>query len=88
MTHFRDRALFRRQMFRQTIDVHGEEPHAHLARLTVGIVGVGSVGSFVAELLVRMRYRRLVLIGFDFVLPHNLDRTVLSHGSRPRSSEG
>ncbi len=68
----------RRELFRRTIDVYGEEAYAHIARLTVGIVGLGSVGAFVAELLAQMGIERLVLIDFDSVEPHNLDRTVLA----------
>jgi predicted dinucleotide-utilizing enzyme len=45
-----------------------------LARLTVGIVGLGSVGSIVAETIARMGLERFVLIDYDEVQPHNLDR--------------
>jgi hypothetical protein len=64
----------RRELFRRTVDVWGEEAYAQLARLTVGIVGLGSVGSLVAGALARMGMTRLVLIDHDIVRPHNLDR--------------
>lgn len=45
-----------------------------MTRLTVGIVGLGSVGSQVCEQLARSGFTRLVLIDHDRVEPHNLDR--------------
>lgn len=62
------------EMFKRTVAVWGEQGHAHLGRLRVGIVGLGSVGSIVAEALARMGLTRFVLIDFDEVQPHNLDR--------------
>jgi molybdopterin/thiamine biosynthesis adenylyltransferase len=63
-----------RELFRRTLTVWGELNHANLARLRVGIVGLGSVGSIVAETLARMGVERFVLIDFDEIQPHNLDR--------------
>ncbi|MBE7172345.1 MAG: ThiF family adenylyltransferase [Williamsia sp.] len=60
--------------FKRTLTVWGADNHAHLARLRVGIVGLGSVGSIVAEHLARMGMERVVLIDFDEVQEHNLDR--------------
>jgi len=60
--------------FRRTITVWGEQNHKHLARIRVGIVGLGSVGSIVAETLARMGIERIVLMDFDEVQDHNLDR--------------
>jgi len=58
----------------RTVSVWGPEAHAALARLHIGIVGLGSVGSMVAEALARTGIGRLTLIDFDSVKPHNLDR--------------
>lgn len=58
----------------RTVSVWGPDAHAKLARLHIGIVGLGSVGSMVAEALARTGVGRLTLIDFDSVKPHNLDR--------------
>src|SRR5258706_523878 len=67
-----------RDMFKRTISVWGPEAHVNLARLRVGIVGLGSVGALVAESLARMGLTRFLLIDFDRVEAHNLDRLVIA----------
>jgi molybdopterin/thiamine biosynthesis adenylyltransferase len=63
-----------REQFKRTRTVWGVEGHKHLARLRVGIVGLGSVGMAVAEGLARSGIERFVLVDFDEVQQHNLDR--------------
>lgn len=63
-----------REEFQRTRTVWGEDRHQSLARLKVGIVGLGSVGSQVAEALARMGLTNLTLIDHDVVKRHNLDR--------------
>jgi molybdopterin/thiamine biosynthesis adenylyltransferase len=63
-----------KEIYKRTVTVWGNENHAQLARLRVGIVGLGSVGNIVAESLARMGVERFVLIDFDEVQLHNLDR--------------
>ena len=63
-----------RRKQRRTIESWGEERQRRLEALRVGIVGLGSVGSVVAEGLARTGIRELVLIDHDRVEPHNLDR--------------
>jgi len=75
--HLRPRPAFR-EMFKRTVSVWGPDAHADLARLTIGIVGLGSVGSLVAETMARMGMTRLTLIDFDRVAAYNLDRTVMA----------
>jgi hypothetical protein len=69
-----------REQLRRTVSCWGEEAQAALARLHVGIVGAGSVGSIVAEALARTGIGRLTLIDFDRVELLNLDR--LLHAGR------
>jgi hypothetical protein len=55
--------------------VWGDANQADLARARVAIVGLGSVGSLVAEALARMGISDLVLIDHDRIEERNLDRT-------------
>lgn len=61
-------------MMKRTVTVWGDQNHASMARLKVGIVGLGSVGGAVAMSLARMGLTNMVFIDFDHILPHNLDR--------------
>jgi molybdopterin/thiamine biosynthesis adenylyltransferase len=63
-----------RDQFRRTQTVWGATNHANLARLRVGIVGLGSVGMALTENLARSGVERFTLIDFDEVQLHNLDR--------------
>lgn len=63
-----------RELFKRTATVWGPANHRNMARLRIGIVGLGSVGSIVTEILARMGMTRFTLIDFDEVQPHNLDR--------------
>lgn len=58
-----------------TLSVWGEAAQQQLVRARVGVVGLGSVGSLVAESLSRMGLRRLTYIDFDKLERRNLDRT-------------
>jgi len=64
------------KLFKRTRAVWGQKNHEKLAKLRIGIVGLGSVGSMVAEGLARMGLEKFTLIDFDKVEPHNLDRLV------------
>jgi molybdopterin-synthase adenylyltransferase len=59
-----------------TISVWGKRAQADIARIRVGIVGLGSVGSIVTEALSRLGVSNLVLIDHDRVKERNLDRTL------------
>ena len=64
----------RRPQLQRTIDSWGLTAQGQLARLNIGIVGIGSVGAMVAEALARMGIANLTLIDADKVAMHNLDR--------------
>lgn len=71
--HIMPRPGFREELQR-TVSAWGDEAQATLARLHIGIVGAGSVGSIVAEALARTGVARISLIDFDTVEFVNLDR--------------
>lgn len=58
----------------RTISAWGKRSQEDLSRLKIGIVGLGSVGSIVAEILSRTGFSDFVLIDFDTVEEKNLDR--------------
>jgi hypothetical protein len=68
---------FREELSR-TVSAWGEKEQNQLMRLKVGIVGVGSVGSIIAESLARMGISHIKLIDFDSVELLNLDRILLT----------
>lgn len=64
----------RRAVLRRTTDTWGPARQADLARLRIGVVGLGSVGCIVAETLARIGVENIVLVDADQVKCHNLDR--------------
>ncbi|PIZ78891.1 MAG: hypothetical protein COY01_02945 [Candidatus Pacebacteria bacterium CG_4_10_14_0_2_um_filter_40_20] len=66
------------EMFKRTVSVWGEVEYQNLARLRIGIVGLGSVGATVAEMLARMGFKYFTLIDFDEIQSHNLDRLIFA----------
>ena len=64
----------RRAALLRTMDTWGKVRQRDIARLRVGLIGLGSVGCMVAEALARMGVEDLVLIDPDRVETHNLDR--------------
>ena len=68
----------KRERLRRTYDTWGRAVQSTIARLHVGVVGLGSVGSVVAESLARIGVGRLTLIDPDRVEEHNLDRLLFA----------
>jgi molybdopterin/thiamine biosynthesis adenylyltransferase len=73
--HLSPKPGFRKELER-TVSAWGEHKQADLARMRVGIVGVGSVGSMVAEAIARMGITKIKLIDFDSVELVNMDRSL------------
>jgi hypothetical protein len=69
-----------KEELQRTVSSWGQPVQINLARLRIGIIGAGSVGSIVAEALARTGIARLTLIDFDTVEFVNLDR--LLHATR------
>ena len=64
----------RREALRRTYDSWGTSSQNNIARMRVGIVGLGSVGCIVAEAMARIGVRQITLFDPDRVEEHNLDR--------------
>ena len=62
----------------RTVSAWGEESQANLARLRVGVIGAGSVGGFIAEAMARTGFEDVMLIDFDHIEEHNLDRLLFA----------
>lgn len=60
----------------RTVSAWGDAVQQDIARLRIGVVGLGSVGALVAEALMRTGVRNVVLIDYDSVKEKNLDRLV------------
>ena len=58
-----------------TLSVWGQVAQEQLVRARIGIVGLGSVGSLVAESLSRVGLMDMAFIDHDKIEPRNLDRT-------------
>lgn len=59
-----------------TRSVWGDAAQGDLVRVRIGVVGLGSVGSIVAEALSRTGFQRLTFIDHDTIEQRNLDRTL------------
>lgn len=64
----------------RTVSAWGEEAQRHIARLRVGLIGSGSVGGLVGDAVARTGFEDMMLMDFDFIEIHNLDR--LSYATR------
>jgi molybdopterin/thiamine biosynthesis adenylyltransferase len=64
----------------RTISAWGETAHQELTRLRIGLIGSGSVGGLVGDALGRTGFEDVMLMDYDFIETHNLDR--LSYATR------
>ena len=69
-----DPTPIRKNVLKRTYDTWGQASQNTISRLRVGIVGLGSVGCFVAEAMARIGVSRVTLIDPDKIEEHNLDR--------------
>lgn len=77
--HFADTLLplpAHRKSQARTVSAWGPDVQAKIARLRVGVVGLGSVGSIVAEALARTGIQNITLIDYQALEEVNLDRTL------------
>lgn len=65
---------FSRRYQRRTIDAWGAEVQQVIGSLRIGVVGAGSVGSQIVESLARTGFGEVVILDYDAVEDHNLDR--------------
>ena len=65
-----------REELKRTVSAWGEAKQQNLARLRVGVVGLGSVGGLISEAVSRQGTEDVMLVDFDRVERHNLDRLV------------
>jgi hypothetical protein len=70
----------------RTTSVWGDDIQSDLMRMRVGIIGAGSVGSAVVEILSRMGIGEIYVMDYDKVEIHNLDRLVSAKQSDAKYS--
>lgn len=58
----------------RTTSVWGEKKQADLMGMTVGMIGAGSVGSEVSQILAKLGVEKIILMDYDKIKIHNLDR--------------
>ena len=74
-----------RRYQRRTIDAWGPAVQEVIGSLRVGVAGAGSVGSQVIEALARTGFGEIVILDFDAVEDHNLDRIINATSSDVRA---
>jgi tRNA A37 threonylcarbamoyladenosine dehydratase len=65
--------------FDRTARLLGDDGIATLARATVTVMGLGGVGSFAAEALVRSGIGRVILVDYDRICVTNVNRQLHAH---------
>jgi len=65
--------------FDRTARLLGDDGVARLARSTVTVFGIGGVGSFAAEALIRSGVGRMILVDYDRICVTNVNRQLHAH---------
>src|SRR4051794_26461442 len=72
-------AAMTHRRFDRTARLLGDEGVERLARSTVTVIGLGGVGSFAAEALVRSGVGRVILVDYDRICVTNVNRQLHAH---------
>lgn len=65
-------------MFDRTIKLIGEEKFRRISDVTVAVVGIGGVGGFAVEGLIRSGISSIILVDYDTIEMSNLNRQIIS----------
>lgn len=68
-------------MHRRTISLIGEERHNKIAESRVAVIGIGGVGGYAVEMLVRSGVRDITVVDGDKVDVSNLNRQIIALSS-------
>jgi len=66
------------EKFIRTISLIGEDNFQKIKDLTVAVVGLGGVGGYAVESLVRMGVNHLVIVDYDVVDKSNINRQIIA----------
>lgn len=65
-------------MFDRTIKLVGEQNFKKIASTTVAVVGIGGVGGFAVEALIRSGISSIILVDYDLIEITNLNRQIIT----------
>jgi len=65
-------------MFDRTIKLIGEDKFDKISNVTVAVVGIGGVGGYVVEGLIRSGVSSIILVDYDTIEITNLNRQIIS----------
>lgn len=68
-------------MFTRVVSLIGEENFAKISKKTVLVVGLGGVGGYVVEALVRSGIKNLIIIDYDKIDISNLNRQIITNNN-------
>ena len=74
-------------MFERVIDLLGQDNLKKIRNTTVLLVGVGGVGGYAMESLIRSGIENIILIDFDKIEPSNLNRQIISNNKNIGTSK-